>query len=446
MGSPLVMPPVARAKALNCPNCGGPIDFRTFGATVNVVCPQCTSILDSSNQTLRVLQAAQDKQNRRRPVVPLGSRGVLKGVTWEVIGFQTRGVTFDDETFEWEEYLLFNPYKGYRYLTNYQGHWNFVLNLEPLPTTTVAGVRPVALFEGHTYKHFSSAQAETSFVLGEFPWQVRSGEKVQTNDYVDPPLILSSESNKNEVTWSQGEYISGAEIWKAFNLAGSAPAPQGIYLNQPSPYTGKVGGIWKMFLLMEGLLLVLLIAFAAMSKNEVVVDERHRFSTLDQSEPSFVTNSFNLNGRAAPVEVEVDTDLSNNSAYFNFALVNEDTGQGYDFAKEVSYYFGSDSDGSWSEGQNSEKLTIPAVPPGRYYLRVEPEMGSETPVAKAMSYHLILRHDSPSYIWFVLAAALLLIPPVWYSIRAKSFELKRWNDSDYSGGSSSSSSNDDDED
>ena len=66
-------------------------------------------------------------------MLPLGARGTLRGVPWELIGFQTRGVTADGETFEWEEYLLFNPYKGYRYLTNYRGHWNLVVPLEPMP-------------------------------------------------------------------------------------------------------------------------------------------------------------------------------------------------------------------------------------------------------------------------------------------------------------------------
>ena len=51
--------------------------------------------------------------------------------------------------------------------------------------------------------------------------------------------------------------------------------------------------------------------------------------------------------------------------------------------------------------------------------------------AQGMSYHLTLTHDAPSYIWFMLAGGLLLIPPIWYTIQAKSFEARRWMDSDY---------------
>jgi Domain of unknown function (DUF4178) len=444
MASPLVAPPIARTKPLACPNCGGPIDFRTFGQSVTVVCPQCTSVLDASNQTLQILQKVQQAQQRRNPVIPLGSRGMFKGAPWEVIGFQTRAVGDDDEIFEWEEYLLFNPYKGYRYLTNYQGHWNYVTPLEPMPVRTGLGSRPVAFFDNRSYKHFSGAMATTSFVLGEFPWRVKAGEKVLADDFVSPPLLLSSETTNNEVTWSQGEYTSGAEIWKAFNFQGPPPAPQGIYLNQPSPYKGTVGGIWKTFLLMELLLVVLAIAFSLLSKREVVVNELHHFSTLDKGEPSFVTAPFELKGRAAPLELTVTTDLSNNSANFNFALISEQSGQAYDFTREVNYYSGSDSDGAWTEGSPNQDVTLPAVPPGRYYLRVEPEMDTSVAQAKTMNYQIVLKHDAPSFIWFIIAGALLIIPPILRTIRAMSFETRRWADSDHAMVTTSSSSSSDD--
>ena len=51
----------------------------------------------------------------------------------------------------------------------------------------------------------------------------------------------------------------------------------------------------------------------------------------------------------------INTDLNNDWAYLSLALINEDTGVAYDFGKEISYYYGRDSDGSWSEGGRSGK-------------------------------------------------------------------------------------------
>ena len=199
---------------------------------------------------------------RRTPLIPLGQRGKWAGTTWEIIGFQTRSVEEDGILYEWEEYLLFNPYKGFRYPTNYQGHWNFVTPVESLPTRRAIGSRPAVYFEGVLYRHFSGAEAETVFVIGEFPWRVKVSEEVLADDFVHPPFVLSSETTNDEVTWSKGEYVKGADLWKAFGLPGSAPRPQGTYLNQPSPYQGKVGGTWGLFALMLLVLLVVAGMFA----------------------------------------------------------------------------------------------------------------------------------------------------------------------------------------
>src|SRR5262245_23764963 len=114
MSSPLVAPPVVKPKSLFCPNCGGPVERRGFGHTLTVVCPQCLSVLDASTPLLQILQKIEDRQ-RRVLSIPLGTRGRFDGVTWETIGFQARSVTSDGVMYEWEEYLLFNPYHGFRY-------------------------------------------------------------------------------------------------------------------------------------------------------------------------------------------------------------------------------------------------------------------------------------------------------------------------------------------
>ena len=44
-----------------------------------------------------------------------------------------REVDTADDSYSWDEYLLFNPYKGFRYLTEYNGHWNFVQVQTALP-------------------------------------------------------------------------------------------------------------------------------------------------------------------------------------------------------------------------------------------------------------------------------------------------------------------------
>src|SRR6185437_16476255 len=148
--------------------------------------------LDTSTPLLRIVQAGQTRQ-QIHPSVPLGSRGKFDGHQWEVIGFQIRTMTADGVRYDWAEYVLFNPYKGFRYLTEYDGHWNYVQTVPANPERIQVGKKPGAKLMGHTYVLFDTELATTSYVLGEFPWRVHIGEKNGTKDFIAVPRILSAE-------------------------------------------------------------------------------------------------------------------------------------------------------------------------------------------------------------------------------------------------------------
>jgi len=424
MATTSVSPQIGKPKSLNCPHCGAPVNLRGFAHTLNVVCPNCLSVLDASTPEFKILQTFQGKE-RIQPKIPLGSRGKLAGTLYEVIGFQVREVESDGDVYSWDEYLLFNPYKGFRYLTEYQGHWNFVRVQSALPITMGVGIRPSVLFQGRRYRHFDRMTAQTAFVLGEFPWQIRVGDSVEDSDFISPPFMLSSESTDGEVTWSLGEYTPGKQIWQAFSLPDSPPRPAGIFANQPSPYAGKPASAWRLWLWLNVALFALALFFMMRSSNRQVFENDYVFVPGGHSDPAFVTPSFDLTGRESNVKLSVRTDLNNNWAYFSFALINEDSGQTFDFGREVSYY--RDSDGS--EGSPNDSVVVPRVPSGKYYLRIEPEMDSKN--TRSMRYEIAIHRDVPNFVFFWIAALLLVIPPIFTTVRAASFESARWRESDY---------------
>lgn len=419
---------VPKAQALNCPNCGATMNLRTFANAVNVVCPSCRSILDATDPKLNILQQAGKKQ-RVKPLLPLGARGKWQGTLYEVVGVQRRAIEVEGVSYAWLEYVLFNPYAGYRYLTEYDGHWNDVVMSNALPKSVPGGVKPRFALGDHVYTHFQSSKATTTDVMGEFPWQVRVNDQVTAKDYISPPYMLSSEETDQETTWSVGTYVAGADVWQAFKLPGAPPAPQGIYANQPSPFGYDPGRFWRTASALLAAALALVVLIFMMSGNKQVFTGSYSFQPVGgKQEASFVTPVFEVPGRTSNVELEINTDLSNSWVYFNFALINEETGRAYDFGREVSYYSGYDSDGHWSEGGRNDDATIPSVPAGHYFLRVEPEkdVGS-----RPVSYTIRVKRDVPSVSFFFLAALLLLIPPALMSARSWSFEYKRWQESDY---------------
>jgi hypothetical protein len=423
--------PAPYVQTLQCPSCGGQIELRGMGQTLSAVCINCLSIVDTTSPELRIIQKFQVAE-RVRPLIPLGRRGRLHGDPYEVIGFQTRQIHVEAIPYEWREYVLFNPYKGFRYLSEYGNHWNDIKTVSSLPQLTNRSGRPVARYLDREFRHFQHARAETTYVMGEFPWKVMVGEEAAVDDFVSPPLLLSAERTGNEVTWSVGEYRTPEQIREAFQLPEPLPASIGVFANQPSPYDDKVRSSWRLALTLMILLGFVMLACSVLMSQKEVFRQRYTFTAGAGQESSLVTSVFELGGRPANVEVTLRTDLNNNWAYFNLALINEQTGQAYDFGREVSYYRGRDSDGDWSEGDPQDRILVPGIPPGRYYLRIEPEMDASNVFRRtSMHYEVRLRRDVPYNLPFIIGFVLLLVPPVFTTVRKASFESRRWQESDY---------------
>jgi len=432
-------PTPPQIKALNCPGCGAALTLRSFNLAVTIVCNHCHAILDAQDPNLAILQKFKAIADEDSPLIPLGTRGNIRGARYEVIGYQRRTLQADEIYYSWHEYVLFNPYKGFRYLTEYNGHWNDTSTLRSLPTRN-QNLGPATLtYLGQTYKQFQSSKARTSFVLGEFPWQVRVGEYANVTDYVAPPRVISSESTGQEITWSMGEYVSGEDIWKAFALPGSPPERIGVYENQPSPFGADTTAIWTAFVGFAAVLVILLMAFSTFTANESVFRANYEFDSRVRGEASFVTDEFQLKGRTSDLELTTNTNLQNHWIYLNYALINQDTGQAYDFGREVSFYSGYDEDGFWSEGGRDDSAVVPSVPPGNYYLRVEPE---SDPSPGTISYTISVKRDVPQMSFFGIAILALLLPAGLITWRSMNFEHQRWAESDYAPLDSDSSGDD----
>ena len=413
-------------RTLACSNCGAGITLRALAWTQTVVCQSCASVLDARDPSLAILQHF-NKALRVTPAIPLGTRGQWRGAPYEVIGFQVRKIIVDDLPYFWREYLLFNPYHGFRYLTEYDGHWNDVVPFPGAPVATATKQSRMMTADGRSYRHFQSAKATTTFVIGEFPWEVRASDVVEARDYVDPPFLLSAEATKDEVTWSRGEYVDGAEIWRAFDAPGDPPLRKGVFANQPSPFA-KHSGIWKPFALLAAALVMMMLARLATADSREVHRAGYVLHRADTSGTVFVTPSFDLPGTRANVAVDVDTDIDNSWVYLDYALIEEATGAAYDFGREVSYYSGVDADGKWTEGSRRDKARVSGIPGGRYFLRVETSGQSfGAPVAGTLR----VRRDVPSFLPFLLALVALVLPPAFLAIRAHAFEAQRWAESDY---------------
>jgi hypothetical protein len=424
-----VPPPVPREapkiRTLTCPSCGAPLTVRGLLQTESIACGACGSVLDLTDENLQVISKVQSKL-RIEPLIPLGTRGRVLGDTLEVIGYLRRKVTVEGVDYEWGEYLLFNPYKGFRWLSEFNGHWTFIRTITERPSASGSRVE----YLNREFQHFQTANASVTYVLGEFFWRVAVGETARVEDYVSPPYILSRESTANEVVWSLGQYLQPIVVAQAFQRQ-ALPMPVGVYSCQPAPFgvtAPKVYGLLGRFLI-AALVLQLLVLF--LSRNKLVYHGNFVYQgdsalPIASGGAAFVTDVFEVPGRTANVVVRTDADVSNSWIYLGFALISEETGNAYDFGREVSYYFGRDGDGSWTEGTRSDEAALPSVPAGRYYLRIEPEGPAGT-----ISYSIKVYRDVPRWSFFWLSLVALLLPPAFLFWRRRVFEIRRWSESDH---------------
>ena len=207
-----------KGRSFNCPNCGAPVTVN-FADSKAVTCGACKSIIDLTQGIGGELKYATQNEPVQ-PLIPLGSIGQLQGVPWQVVGFQHRmgAAPGDDEHFGWDEYLLYNKKRGFSFLVDAEDGWSMVKPTTGAPTMAESGL--TASYLGKFYQQQYAYEAETTYVAGEFYWQVQRGQKTFNRDFAAGKALLSMERSANELTWSSGDKLDSAAVAAAFKLDG----------------------------------------------------------------------------------------------------------------------------------------------------------------------------------------------------------------------------------
>ncbi|MFA6236056.1 MAG: DUF4178 domain-containing protein [Bacteriovorax sp.] len=410
-------------KTFNCPSCGGQVSIRASGFSINVVCQSCHAVIDSTNENYKIIARVQSK---KKPTIdiPLGSRGKLFGTFWEIVGFILKE---DLSEYRWKEYLLFNPRQGYRWLSEYEGHWNFIKMTKQKPELS----GDTATLNGKTYEKFASNTAVTKFVAGEFYWQIRLEDRCKMEEFISPPHILSMEYDDEEIVWSVGEKISSQVVKTAFKLEG-IPKESGIAPNQVNPYKSNADAMKKLAYLFIVLAFVIQIFSIAQKKNLVVLDQEFTLPLLPQ-EKITRSDSFNLSGHPDNLEIKMFTKVLNSWIEVQGEVINENKNdEAINFSNLVEYYYGSDMDGSWAEGSQVNETTLPSIPQGTYHINFDSVSTEPTinPINNdSRKFSLVVTRSVPSWSNFWWTVLILMIFPAFYVWRSSRFENARWEQS-----------------
>jgi len=420
--------PAGTSKVIRCPTCGASITLRALGQSVMAACPACHTHLDVSQPEIRVIRKYQETTAHLH--VPLGTRGTIQGQKYEVIGALQRS----EDSYDWQEYLLFNPYVGFRWLIWDHGHWNFGQPVKDTSQIHASGNE--ASFDGHLFRLFHRGTPTVDWVVGEFYWRVAAGDRAACTDYVDPPLMLSREGVAEEINWTLLQYLQPEEVATAFGVTPDAPAS--VAANQPNP----ADRVWRsiaavtLACTLAALAIQVWTVFRAHG-SQVPLGEYHFAQSAGGSEQVF--GPFTLPVGHSLNEVTASVPLSNSWVELECSLVNTETGASVEFLSAFEYYSGVDSDGAWSEGSWQATSLIPSLPAGTYNLIVEGTSSDEKGQPVAQPVQLSFRHDVAPWRNFWIAMGLILLFPAALVVLRYLFEKSRWSESEFG-----SSSDDDD--
>jgi ribosomal protein S27E len=199
---------------VDCPNCGAGITIQRAD-TKSITCSNCHSTVgvEQGGVALLVKYAGAEVVE---PPLPIGQKGVVDGRSLQVVGFLQRYVVEDGERYFWDEYLLLEEKTGqYVWLTCGEDGWKIGELTGTTPEQRSGGA---VVYEGKGYNLVENGTAVTDYVLGEFNWRVKQGDKAWYQTFRMGDTDLSMERTGNEVTWTQLKKTTGAALSKAFGV------------------------------------------------------------------------------------------------------------------------------------------------------------------------------------------------------------------------------------
>lgn len=354
-------------QVITCPKCSSTLSVKAVGYTITIVCDSCGSILELE-KSHPIIKGMSTQMRVTKQCIPLGARGKLHGTIWEVIGFlkrknfQTRIV--------WQEYLLFNPYKGFRWLVEYNGHWNYVNTLHSVPTVT--GIQSEhANYLNTNYNYLTTYNSKTIYVAGEFYWRVMVGETAQIVEYINTPEILTQEKTSDDIIWSLAEYLDRNEVAEAFDIPKrKLPVKKEYAVNQPSSTRRYLSQIVKTYVV--GLLIFFTLSYFAAKSSDPKEILLMNFVAPTAERFEIVSPSFNIDTHRGVVAYQIKAPIDNAWLELETELVNETTGETVNHDTGLEYYSGYDAEDRtyWTEGSQVGSLTITTPKEGRYHLNI----------------------------------------------------------------------------
>lgn len=401
-----------------CYNCDTVTELEVGFEVVNFVCPNChSSYLSDSEGQFRLKSKFKPEVNDF--CFKIGEKGIIKGTEYTVTGAVVKKVS---RSYLWTEYILKSPNGDFVYLSESDGNWIFLTEMEE--KFDVKNHPKIIRHNNTNFDLYEYCDVEIENAQGFFDFVLPS-RKIHMVEYIQPPLMISIEKINDDETAYLGEYITKGEIKKGFPNA-NLPYQTGVNITEPFYFditnTGIIFCICALMILFSNWYIY------KDQTEQTVFNKTIAFTDFNNKE--FTSESFVIKGGSAPMSIHVSTDVNNSWANVDVALVDEKTNDEIHANKDIEFYHGYESGESWTEGSSSEDFNICGVKEGKYHILITPAKAPEDANNNMMSIRVVWNEPSNRNAW--LTIIFMIVVFILIRFLKLNFEKKRWTDSSYS--------------
>ena len=410
------------ARVVACPSCGEQVPVRSGGEAATATCPRCDTLLNVRGSAPSVLTRLAQTRPTARPPLPLGAGFRWEGVDYEVTGWLRYRGDDGEDTYTYDELLLFAPEAGYAWLDVSDGHVSLgrkVYDGPALSSPSEAG--PTLGYRGQGFRVVETGAAKIIHVEGELPWVAQVGDGVQFLDAVHGDHRLEGEWSDTEAEWFLAQYVPRRAFLRAAGEGADLPPAVGVAPHQPYP-RAKTQALW----------ILVLLALAAVGAAVWLSSTGRTLGTWRWGPELYASGGAVTEAFPIPLtsEVEVRVELQNAQdqwAYVRLTLESEDGSPlGAASAQVARYEWEGETRGDRAQ---VVRLSGPRGGGARWRLAGRAKAGrvwtspDQPPAAPAIS--VTARAPAPPIGWFLLYALVLAAVILWLLLSRAGFAVRK---------------------
>ncbi|PCI37487.1 MAG: hypothetical protein COB53_06430 [Elusimicrobia bacterium] len=327
----------------------------------------------------------------------------------------------------WDEFLLYNPEKGFAWLVAEGGHYTLerTTNIRPIGLSSTLSQKRTVDFGGQDFQIYDRGTAVLDEAEGETPWIAKPGDKFASTELIAPPRMVTIEKSKGEVEHFLGEYIEPLEVWKGFKLSGAPPERSWVHGAQKfleSDFVRQSKG-WTLgfALIFAGLFGTALLHTQTMTALTQAMAPRF-------PEP-VETKTFVIEKANTVCRINTTATLSNQWLWLGIDILAEDGAFAGEISVQMEEYHGVEGGYSWREGKNHTSAIFVIKDPGTYRLRIIGEGGSgQGGNSFNPAFQVEVLTDYVPWRFYLIGLFFTVFAVWWMYDHSWGFERKRWGE------------------